>query len=84
MKENLANPHDKFFKSIFTDKDSAREFLSKTIPDEIAKNLDIDSLKLDNTIYVDKNLDEYFADIVYNCNYHENSKKQQIKITILF
>lgn len=85
MNKKITNPHDKFFKSIFSQREEAQEFLIKTSPSEIVKKLHLETLKLDTTDYVDLELKEYFADVVYNCNYSiSENATTEIKITFLF
>jgi predicted transposase/invertase (TIGR01784 family) len=81
LSKKITNTHDKFFKSLFSDKDSLIEFVSKTIRPAIVKNLDFSTLKIDNTEYIDKRLSSNFSDLVYNCKYKE---RQNVKITLLF
>ncbi len=85
MSKKQVKPHDVFFKHLFSQKEQAMEFLEKTTPPEIVKKLDLNSLQLDTTDYVDDDLKEYFADVVYNCNYKLNEKTNKvIKISFLF
>ncbi len=81
MDKNLVTSHDKFFKAIFSRKKEAKEFISKTLPKKLVQNLDLKTLELDNSEYIDKNLKSSFSDIVYNCTYGKDLK---IKISILF
>ena len=85
MAEKQIKSHDAFFKKLLSKKDEASEFLTKTIPSEIVKNLHLETLSLDTTDYVDNKLKEYFADVVYNCDYTFNDNKtKNVKITFLF
>ena len=85
MSKEIVNSHDRFFKNLFSKKEEVTEFVQKTFPIEIVKKLHLDTLQLDTTNYVDEKLKEYFADIVYNCDYTFNSKEtKQVKITFLF
>ena len=85
MAEIQIKSHDGFFKKLFSKKDEVREFLAKTTPTEILNKLHLDTLQLDTTNYVDDKLKEYFADVVYNCNYTFNDNEtKQVKITFLF
>ena len=81
MDKNIINSHDKFFKSLFSRKEEAREFIEKSLPQDLVGKLDLDSLELDKTEYIDDNLQQNFSDIVYDCNYGEKFK---VKITLLF
>ncbi len=81
MKKNLINSHDRFFKELFSKKEEVSEFVEKTFPAEIAKNLDLETLELDKTEYVDSKLRTSFSDVVYNCKY---GNETNVKISLLF
>ena len=66
MIEQQINPHDKFFKEIFSRKNEVKDFIQGFLPTEIVENIQFESLELDSNSYVDEELKENFADIVYN------------------
>ncbi len=76
----ITNPHDKFFKESFTNKEIVTDFIKGSFPKELVDNLDLSSLDLDNNSYIDEELKEYYSDLVYNCNY----RYLNIKISIIF
>jgi predicted transposase/invertase (TIGR01784 family) len=78
---SVPNPHDVFFKEVFSDKDNAVDFIKGVFPEELKEKLDLSTLALDNNSYVDEELKETFSDIVYNCLYQG---QKYIKITLLF
>ncbi|MEA3496553.1 MAG: Rpn family recombination-promoting nuclease/putative transposase [Bacteroidota bacterium] len=80
MNNKIINTHDSFFKSLFSNKNGVKEFVSKTINPNIVENLDLNTLKIDNTEYLDNHLNSSFSDLVYNCKYG----KTDIKISLLF
>lgn len=81
MTNNLINSHDRFFKELFSRKKEVREFIHKTFPLRISQNINFETLEIDKTEYIDKNLRTSYSDIVYNCIYGKNT---QIKISLLF
>ena len=81
MDKNSINSHDKFFKELFSEKEKVKEFVSKTLPAEIMQKLKPETLEIDKTEYVSKNLKTSFSDIVYNCIYGKNT---EVKISLLF
>ncbi len=81
MDDKIINSHDRFFKSLFSNKNGVREFVSKTISQNIVEKLDLNTLKIDNTEYLDNRLNSSFSDLVYNCKYGKGSK---VKISLLF
>jgi len=44
--EEIANPHDKFFRESLSREDVARDFARHYLPSEVVSLLDIDSLEL--------------------------------------
>jgi predicted transposase/invertase (TIGR01784 family) len=76
----IPNPHDKYFKQLFSQKAEMQEFLEKGLP-QVAKLLDLNTLELDTTSYIDKSLNVGFSDLVYSCNYYQNI---HLKICLLF
>ncbi len=56
MAEKQIKSHDGFFKKIFSKKAEVKEFLEKTTPREIVKNLQLKTLQLDTTNYIDDKL----------------------------
>jgi predicted transposase/invertase (TIGR01784 family) len=81
MDKNLVNSHDRFFKELFSKKEEVSEFIAKTFPKEIVEKIDLQSLELDKTEYVDSKLRTNYSDIVYNSKY---GKHTNIKISLLF
>ena len=73
--------HDKLFKQIFSQKPEMEEFILQMLPEDIVKNLDIKTLEKDDTAYIDENLKENFADVIFSCIYFGKIK---IKIAFLF
>jgi len=80
MIEKQNNPHDKFFKEIFSRKQEAQSFINDFLPKQLVDKLVFDDFEIDSNSYIDETLQESFADIVYNCTY----SKQKIKIAFLF
>ncbi len=78
--EYIASQHDKYFKEIFSRKEEMTDFITNALP-QIAKYLDINTLQLDTTQYIDKKLQVGYSDLVYNCKY---ANKIDLKIALLF
>jgi len=81
MDKKLINSHDKFFKELFSKKEEVSEFIAKTFPIEISQKIQLHSLELDKTEYVDSKLRTNYSDVVYNCKYDKNTN---LKISLLF
>ena len=65
MTEKAVNPHDRFFKEAWSHAEVARDFLTYYLPANIVELLDIDTLELSKDSFVDKELSEYFSDLLY-------------------
>ncbi len=77
---SIGNPHDRFFKQVFSKKENAVDLIRAILPAEIRSKLVLDSLNLENTSYVDEQLKEHFSDLVYSCRIED---QHEIKISIL-
>ena len=71
------NPHDRFFRSAFSEKKVALGYLLEFLPTEVTNELDLESLDLESNSYVNKNLEEHFSDIVYRCQFKQSKQKQK-------
>jgi predicted transposase/invertase (TIGR01784 family) len=80
-KKKAINLHDAFFKNTFSYKDVAQTYIEKFMPETLAKNIDLESLTLENTSFIDHHLSEHFSDLVWNATYKTETP---IKIAFLF
>lgn len=67
-KKEIHQPDDRFFRSVMLDAKNARAYLISFYP-EIAAQLDLQTLQLDNTSYIDDQLKTFHSDIVYRCQF---------------
>ena len=65
---DITNPHDRFFKEVFSREEAARDFILHYLPSDIAALLDIDSLETRKDSFVDRNLKEHFSDLLCAVN----------------
>ncbi len=77
----IQNVHDKFFKETFSRIDVATNFLEELLDEKFVKKLNLSTLTMDNNSFVDEELEEHFADILYTCEYGDKSK---IRIALLY
>ncbi len=76
----IINTHDKFFKETFSKKEEAQDLILHILPANLINKINLNSLELDETSYIDEELKENFSDIAYNCKY---DGKTNIKISFL-
>jgi predicted transposase/invertase (TIGR01784 family) len=77
----IQNVHDKFFKETFSRIDVATNFLEELLDEKFVKKLNLSTLTMDNNSFVDEELEEHFADILYTCEYGDKSK---VRIALLY
>ena len=61
----LSNPHDRFFKETFSRIEVARDLLANYLPAEVVALLDLDTLEARPDSFIDADLQEQFADLLY-------------------
>ena len=67
-KDMTVNPHDRFFKEIFTRKEVITDFLRYYLPADIVEQLELSSLHYQKDSFVDKYLKEYYSDLLFKLN----------------
>ena len=60
----ITNPHDKFFKQVFTRMETVEEFIRHYLPPDVVGLLDLDTLECTKDTFIDKRLKEYFSDLL--------------------
>lgn len=61
----ITNPHDRFFREVFSYPEVAQDFVRYYLPQEIAATLDVSTLELSSESFLDPNLQEYASDLLY-------------------
>jgi len=64
----IANPHDKFFKEVFSRRDVAIDFLRNYLPNDVFSCMDEENIYLRKDSFVDKELAAYFSDLLYQAS----------------
>ena len=82
MKSPSTNPHDEFFKVAFSRQDVVEEYIQQFLTQGLVQNIDFQSLAISNNSYISDQLEEYFADVVWECSY--GAARKPIKIAFLF
>ncbi len=70
----VVNPHDKVFKTAYSDKENARSFLTNYLPDKVLKLVDLDTLEITKDSFIEKELADYYSDILYKVNLTDGSQ----------
>lgn len=73
MAKIITSPHDKLFRGVMHDTDNASGFLKLYMDAKALEPLDLSTLTLKNSNFLDKNLSESISDLVYSCEYDDKS-----------
>ncbi len=65
MSSNVPNPHDSFFKAVFTNMDRARELFTLYLPERLVNALSLDQLSLESGSFVDAELQQSHSDLLF-------------------
>ena len=65
---DISNPHDRFFREVFSRLALSSEFLSKQRPPAIAATLDFSTLDLRPGSFLDEELQQYYSDLLFRVN----------------
>jgi len=80
MKE-IKDPHDRFFKDSFSEKEAAIDFLRYYIPSQVSSILNLAAIELVKHTFVDKEFESYYSDLLYKVGLKEGS---HIYVYVLF
>jgi len=61
----VTNPHDKFFKEVFSQRKMAVDFLANHLPSDILQALNIETMAIRKDSFIDEELRESFSDLLY-------------------
>jgi predicted transposase/invertase (TIGR01784 family) len=64
----ITNPHDKLFRETWSDPATVRSFLQHYLPAAVLSIADLSSLEICKDSFVEKELREYFSDMLYKVN----------------
>jgi predicted transposase YdaD len=67
MTKNIPNPHDRFFHAAMKKHALAEEFFKANLPQKILEALDLESLRLLETSFIEENLKEERSDVLFEC-----------------
>ena len=67
MKE-LPNPHDRFFKELFSQLDTAADFVRHYLPEHLVAAIDLTTLEIVKESFIDEELRQYFSDLLLQVN----------------
>ena len=63
--KKIVNPHDKFFKDVLSNKETAVDFLANFLPADVLQLLNLGTAEIRKDSFVDEELKEFFSDLLY-------------------
>ncbi len=72
--KRVFNPHDAFFKEVFSRREMARDFLKHYLPEEVAALLDLDTLTVARGSFVDEALRQHYSDVLYRVRLRDGNE----------
>jgi predicted transposase/invertase (TIGR01784 family) len=76
--KTLSQPHARTFEYVFKEKETAASFFKEYLPEKIRNKLDFRTLKISNVKFVDKKLEDYFSDLMYEIKLKSSHKRALI------
>ncbi len=70
---DITNPHDRFFKEIFSRREVASDFLNNYLPSDVCRCIDTESIVLLKDSFIDKELGVYLSDLLYEVRLTDGS-----------
>jgi hypothetical protein len=70
----ITNPHDRFFKDVFSRREMAQDFLQHYLPAKVVELLDLSGLEISKDSFIDPNLREHFSDLLYKVPLQERGE----------
>jgi len=77
MDEIVKSPHDIFVKEVLSNRENARDFFFNYLPALVRDLVDMESLEVCKDSFVEKELREYFSDMLYRLNLSGESEGEQ-------
>ncbi len=72
MENNLHQSHDKLFIETWSNLSNAKSFLKNYLPEKILKIVQLDSLEICKDTFIEKDLKDYYSDMLYKVNLGED------------
>jgi predicted transposase/invertase (TIGR01784 family) len=78
--KKIQSPHDGIFQDFWNDREVAASFIEEYVPAKITRHLDFNSLKICKDTFIDRELDRYFSDVLYEIEF----RKKPLLLYFLF
>ena len=69
--QEVAHPHDRFFRQFIQQKETHQSFLKRYLPPAVCERINFDKLELIQTTFVDKHLKKRESDCIFSTQFNE-------------
>lgn len=80
----MPNSHDRFFKEALTRGETAQDLARHYLPMQVVEQLDLDSMEVVKDSWVDPELQEHFADVLYQLKWRDPGITSSVYLFLLF
>ncbi|MGK5092780.1 Rpn family recombination-promoting nuclease/putative transposase [Deltaproteobacteria bacterium TL4] len=80
--DTIHNPHDKLFKTVFSDTKEAASFLQSYLPSELVEKLDWSSLRLIEKAFIDEEYQASESDLLFQVELQNTQR--EVLVYLLF
>src|SRR3989304_8550192 len=84
MDEIVKSPHDIFVKEFLSKSENARDFFFNYLPSQVLALVDMKSLEICKDSFVEKELREYFSDLLYRLTLSGESQEAEQEIGYVY
>jgi predicted transposase/invertase (TIGR01784 family) len=82
MKDDIHNKHDKIVRDTYSRPDIAKAYFNKFLPHALKADIDVESMTIVKGTYITGELEEYFADLLFQFKLRDSNKK--LVVSLLF
>ncbi|MEX2590940.1 MAG: Rpn family recombination-promoting nuclease/putative transposase, partial [Chitinophagales bacterium] len=76
-----AQKHDRFVKALFSQPEKARQYFEDSLPENVLKQIDLNSLQVQSGSFIDEKLNNTFSDILFKVRLKD--KKESCWLSVL-
>ncbi len=82
MKNELNNPHDKYFRAVLSNVEIAKDFVKAFVPKEVIDALEMEYFEQVTDSFIDQDLQSSISDIIYRTRFKD--MEQDVFVSLLF
>ena len=68
----INNPHDKYFKEVMGNVETAKSFLENYLPTKVVESIDLKKLEPEKDSFIEKELQDIYSDLLFKTKINDN------------